>query len=655
MPEEFQSSVRTYKYPFELVMKAYERRFPTCTLMPIVLETVIQEDSHDGPRRHTKRRCKLRVDAPYIFKKIIGIESAYFIQENFLDMKERKLTIEATNETFSSRIKIFEKCRYYVHPENEDWTCFDQSANIEITNFFGFEHQMEKVGMKQYTQMTLKGKEIIEHFVNQLKEEGITHVERWRDPEGTEGETTPKKDEILEANDAGTKEQKRLNADYIKNFLGELTPLQESRLLQMRKKLEDQNLDTIPDYPTLLRFLRARDFSIEKSTAMLIESLKWRKEHDVDNLLKTYREPHVVQRYFPGEWINTTDITDNEKRPIYVIKLGNMDVKGLLKSIGEEGLLKLTLYICEQGLKRMEELTNRHGKPIWQWCLLVDCMNLSMRHLWRPGLATFLRIIETVEKNYPETMGRVLIVRAPRVFPILWTIVSAFIDENTKNKFLFFEDTAHGLNHFIPQMPSDFLTTSDKTLIHNGGIVPKQLYKTDSIEEPDHAVDLESDGDDVTQTKIKLNEHNIYQNVKLQPGQYYEIVIKNDDNRAILTYDYESTKSEILFTIYETDGNVNDTSNDDDFSSIFDVAGMKENVNYKKKEQTITSRSKESIQGSMEMEKASYVLQWLNPSTSENSTRLMYFYEILSSATYRGSMTSLQSASLSAISLHSNR
>ena len=28
----------------------------------------------------------------------------------------------------------------------------------------------------------LKGKEIIEFFINQLKEEGITHAEPWQDP-----------------------------------------------------------------------------------------------------------------------------------------------------------------------------------------------------------------------------------------------------------------------------------------------------------------------------------------------------------------------------------------------------------------------------------------------------------------------------------------
>lgn len=49
-----------------------------------------------------------------------------------------------------------------------------------------------------------------------------------------------------------------------------------------------------------------------------------------------------------------------------------------------------------------------------------------MRHLWRPGVKALLRIIEVVEANYPETLGCLLILRAPRVFPVLWTLVRAF-------------------------------------------------------------------------------------------------------------------------------------------------------------------------------------------------------------------------------------
>lgn len=39
-----------------------------------------------------------------------------------------------------------------VHPENSDWTCFEQTASLDIKSFFGFESTVEKIAMKQYSQ-----------------------------------------------------------------------------------------------------------------------------------------------------------------------------------------------------------------------------------------------------------------------------------------------------------------------------------------------------------------------------------------------------------------------------------------------------------------------------------------------------------------------
>lgn len=69
---------------------------------------------------------------------------------------------------------------FQVHPENSDWTCFDQTANLDIKSFFGFENTMEKLGMKQYSANIAKGKEIIEFFINQMAEEGVISVPRWK-------------------------------------------------------------------------------------------------------------------------------------------------------------------------------------------------------------------------------------------------------------------------------------------------------------------------------------------------------------------------------------------------------------------------------------------------------------------------------------------
>ena len=61
-------------------------------------------------------------------------------------------------------------------------------------------------------------------------------------------------------------------------------------------------------------------------------------------------------------------------------------------------------------------------------------------------MKALLRVIEVVEDNYPETMGRLLIVRAPRIFGVLWTLVSPFIDENTRNKFFIYGGNDYQVN-----------------------------------------------------------------------------------------------------------------------------------------------------------------------------------------------------------------
>lgn len=52
----------------------------------------------------------------------------------------------------------------------------------------------------------------------------------------------------------------------------------------------------------ILRFLRARDFNIEKAREMLSQSLNWRKKYQVDKILSEYESVEVIKDYFPGGW-----------------------------------------------------------------------------------------------------------------------------------------------------------------------------------------------------------------------------------------------------------------------------------------------------------------------------------------------------------------
>lgn len=52
----------------------------------------------------------------------------------------------------------------------------------------------------------------------------------------------------------------------------------------------------------MLRFLRARDFNLDKARELLCHSLTWRKQHKVDFLLDAWERPQLLQDYYSGGW-----------------------------------------------------------------------------------------------------------------------------------------------------------------------------------------------------------------------------------------------------------------------------------------------------------------------------------------------------------------
>lgn len=693
MVQKYQSPVRVYKYPFELLMRAYELRFPTCDMIPIIKETeIIEEDlSPDEAVHMIDRRAKLNVEAPYLLKKLMGVDFLLFRQRNTKDLRARTLHIEAWNETFSNRVEINEYCVYSVHPENPEWTCFEQSAELDIKNFFGFEATAEKIAIKEYSKSIEKSKEVMEYFVDLLAEQGVTHVPIWSEPEGSksvpeaeENEEAvlekPKLEKLRRKSSAKGREiaqsitenhdpASKLDQDYIQMFLGKLDPMEESRLVQLKKNISELQKGKIPTDPVLLRFLRARDFSAEKGREMLSTSLIWRKKHGVDKILSDYQEPPVIKNYFPGGWHHY----DKEGRPVFLLRLGQMDAKGIIRSIGEEGLTKLVLHICEEGLKLTEESAHRLQQPISTWTMLLDLDGLNMRHLWRPGVKALLHIIEICEANYPETLGRVLIIRAPRVFPILWTLVCPLIDETSRGKFLFYAGDHFlgpgGLSEYLPEerIP-DWLGGNSATGIPEGGLVPKSYYMSPQDFEKD-----QSPGPHLTDSSC-------YQSISLNKSQVHEVLVQNTDKGSVITWDFDVMRHDVMFCVFRTkdafklDGKPPPTPTLNNIGSfnlgtstaepehVSNIGrGWKEGEDYFRVEVPIVCHDGESIQGShVTQHEATYILQWSHfdrmaglsgPGENmmdmlthpQHKAKVMYYCEVLNSLDYRGSMTSLQS------------
>jgi len=684
MVQEYQSPVRVYEHPFELIMAAYEKRFPTCPMIPAFLGSDIVHEfkSEDGAIHVVERKCKLNVDAPYLVKKIAGVDYVYFIQRNSLNRRDRTLKIEAWNDSFASRVEIKEFCYYSVHQENPNWTVFEQNACLDVKNFFGFESAVEKVAIKAYTNNLKKGKEIILHYVRELAKEGVTYLPPFESSKGrprllsavekqssierpdiderieSEDEDTPEEptfqpshddfgpDRIQEAAEPPPLQEYKLEDSFIERYLGQLTPLEESTLMQLRRKVAATHHGKMPDDAVMLRFLRARDCNLEKAFEMLRNTLHWRRQHHVDTILQTWTPPTELMEYYPGGWHKH----DKDGRPIYLIRLGTMDIKGLLRSVREDGFVKQVVSINEEGLKKCEEATRIFGKPVTSWTCLCDLDGLSMRHLWRPGVRAMLNIIEVVEANYPETIGRLLLVRAPRVFGVVWTLLSPFIDENSRKKFLIYSGNDYqgqgGLADYIsPEYIPAFLGGDSECSVVDGKPVPKALQKYHNIGDGGDSSWLGSD---------------LYHTAQVLKGTPLEVMITVSEAESVITWDFDVIDGDVVFTVLRhkrpreaSSGSVTSSGCLGETMSSR-LSGVRPGIDAVVVERPIVCTQGESVQGThICTQPGVFILQWKYSSQATPSrgaprilhkTKIMYYFEILPSKEFRGSMSSLESS-----------
>lgn len=91
----------------------------------------------------------------------------------------------------------------------------------------------------------------------------------------------------------------------------------------------------VPSDACLLRFLRARDFNIEKAREMLSHSLIWRKKNQIDKIMNEYQINQVVKDYFPGGWHH-----QDKGEDIFLFCLFFMIVICILLFIGVEIIIR---------------------------------------------------------------------------------------------------------------------------------------------------------------------------------------------------------------------------------------------------------------------------------------------------------------------------
>ncbi|XP_072289738.1 SEC14-like protein 2 [Eucyclogobius newberryi] len=212
---------------------------------------------------------------------------------------------------------------------------------------------------------------------------------------------------------------------------GDLSPPQAEALQQFREKIHD----ILPRLPTqhdhfLLRWLRARNFNVQKSEAMLRKHLEFRRQMGVDVILTEWRPPEVIEKYLSGGMCGH----DREGGPVWYDVVGPMDPKGLFLSASKQDFIKSKIRDCEQLQQECDRQSERLQRNVESITMIYDVEGLGLRHLWKPAIETYGEILQMFEDNYPEGLKRLFVIKAPKLFPVAYNLVKHFLSENTRQK-----------------------------------------------------------------------------------------------------------------------------------------------------------------------------------------------------------------------------
>ncbi|EPQ59758.1 hypothetical protein GLOTRDRAFT_34584 [Gloeophyllum trabeum ATCC 11539] len=216
--------------------------------------------------------------------------------------------------------------------------------------------------------------------------------------------------------------------------LGNLTVAQQHALETLRKQLQDEG-HFVPermDDATLLRFLRARRFDVAKAKAMILAAEQWRKEFGVDDLVKNFdfKEKAEVDKYYPQYYHKT----DKEGRPVYIERLGKLDIKALYAITTMDRQLKRLVYEYEKFLnERLPACSKAIGHPVETSCTILDLKDVSLSNFYRVKDYVF-QASSIGQDRYPETMGKFYIINAPWAFSAVWAAIKPWLDEVTVSK-----------------------------------------------------------------------------------------------------------------------------------------------------------------------------------------------------------------------------
>ncbi|CAJ0896831.1 9350_t:CDS:2 [Entrophospora sp. SA101] len=239
---------------------------------------------------------------------------------------------------------------------------------------------------------------------------------------------------------------KHPNPDKSNEFFELISSLESYEPGELRKTLWSFVAADDPDV-TILRFLRARKWNVERSLSMFAKTINWMSSFGVRDIIEGGEEG--MSKYFESKGVkNFMNQFSSDEQPLEVLQ-------------------KFTIYVMETTRLFIQA-------PVETGCLVFNMTDFSLSNM---DFQYVKFMIQCFEAYYPESLGILIIHKAPWVFGQVWKLIAPLLDPVVASKIRFTKEDKDILafipeSHLIEELGGkDKWKYEARTLYHRTGIL----------------------------------------------------------------------------------------------------------------------------------------------------------------------------------------
>ncbi|CAA7407152.1 unnamed protein product [Spirodela intermedia] len=184
-------------------------------------------------------------------------------------------------------------------------------------------------------------------------------------------------------------------------------------------------------YPdeTLIRFLKAREWSVTKAHKMLVDCLSWRIENEIDQILARPIVPPDLYRAVRDSQLVGLSGYSKEGVPVFALGVGLSTYDKASVHYYVQSHIQINEY---RDRVVLPAITKKYGRHIGTCLKVLDMTGLKISALSQIKLLTIISTVDDL--NYPEKTDTYYIVNAPYIFSACWKVVKPLLQERTRKK-----------------------------------------------------------------------------------------------------------------------------------------------------------------------------------------------------------------------------